>query len=125
VPPEWRQLLEAVLSGVPRLTDPLCRGFADVFDAPSGNLNEDERERIAFAKHCCRVCPAQLPCARWVNSLPRDLKPLGVTAGVLRQPYAIALDSHKLKDVRSGQWLSPDATSGLSHTRATRENFTS
>jgi hypothetical protein len=78
VPPEWRELLEAIVAGMPRLQGALCVGLSDVFDAPDPGWDSDVRERLAFAMHCCRCCPALLDCARWVGALPRDKKPLGV-----------------------------------------------
>jgi hypothetical protein len=90
VPPEWRELLEAIVAGTPVLRGALCRGFPEVFDAPPSDVvdRHDRHEQLDFARHACRVCPALLDCARWVDSLPRGTKPIGVVAGVLRQKYA-------------------------------------
>jgi len=57
LPGEYRRLLEAVLAGTPRLSDALCAGYPDVFDAPDGKFDDDTRARIAFAQSCCRCCP--------------------------------------------------------------------
>lgn len=86
MPPEYRRLIEAILADMPRLSGALCAGFPDVFDPPVA-YSDDDKARVAFAKHCCRCCPALIECARWVDRLPRDRKPLGVTAGRLRPTF--------------------------------------
>ena len=49
MPPEWRELLESILDGVPPLREALCVGHSDVSDAPGGYLDYDTRQRIASA----------------------------------------------------------------------------
>jgi hypothetical protein len=95
VPPEWRELLEAIVFGIPALSGALCRGLPEQFDAPRADEELDERrERVVLCLHACRLCPCLRECRAWRDSLPADQQPIGVCAGVLRRSYATRDDAH-------------------------------
>jgi hypothetical protein len=96
LPAEFRRLLD-FFADCPKLDGALCRGFAEIWAEPHSPMTDDDRERIAFARHACAACPALLECARWVDGLPRSQKPLGVCAGVLRRTYATGRTSITLE----------------------------
>jgi hypothetical protein len=83
-PAEYRWLL-AFFADTPPLPGALCRGHSDIFDAPHSPVTDDDRERIRFAMHACRVCPALLACARWDEAQPRRQHATGVVAGKLHR----------------------------------------
>jgi hypothetical protein len=74
----WSELMSAA-GATPYLEGALCRGRHEVFD-----VNEHaDPDRIEYAVHQCRRCPALTACAAWVASLPPKGRPSGVVAGVL------------------------------------------
>jgi hypothetical protein len=74
----WLDLMSAAGS-TPYLDGAVCRGRHSVFD-----VNEHaDPDRIEYAVHQCRGCPALTAGAAWVASLPPKQRPSGVVAGVL------------------------------------------
>jgi WhiB family transcriptional regulator, redox-sensing transcriptional regulator len=84
-PPEFQRLLD-FFADCPPLPGALCRGHADIFDAPAAWPPTDaDRARIAQAKALCRRCPVLADCKAWDASLPRRQHATGVIAGHLRR----------------------------------------
>jgi len=67
-------LLLAAL-GTPHLDGAACRGRWNIFDQSS----EPRAEQLALS--LCHECPALVDCRRWIDSLPRAMRPTGVVAG--------------------------------------------
>ncbi|WP_369816626.1 hypothetical protein [Mycobacterium sp. E740] len=72
--------LFACLGGVPALPGAACRGRHDLFDG------ETTADRIAAERLCRDACPALGACRRWVASLPKSRRPVGVVAGRFVDP---------------------------------------
>ncbi len=80
--PGAEALLATVLAGVPRLTDPACRGQAWLFDPADPAEDRAEAEyRHHRALALCRTCPALTACSTWISTLPATKRPAGVIAG--------------------------------------------
>jgi hypothetical protein len=66
---------------IPDLRGAACRGQPELFDA--ANRHDP---RIEAAQAVCRGCPVLAECQRWLSSLPPQLRPRGVVAGVYVAP---------------------------------------
>lgn len=74
--------LFAELASAPRLDGALCRGHGETFDEPGPDEDQDDvSARIAFAISACRCCPALGACCAWIDTLPLEQRPRGVTGG--------------------------------------------
>jgi hypothetical protein len=70
------------LAATPDLPGAACVGERDVFDA----CTERGAHRVyTLAVRICSQCPALAACSAWLNSLPVEERPHGVTAGVIRR----------------------------------------
>jgi WhiB family redox-sensing transcriptional regulator len=66
--------LFAALRSIPALPGAKCVGRHELFESPDPG-------DIANAVELCSHCPARLPCAQWVESLPPTQRPAGVVGG--------------------------------------------
>ncbi|OBJ86974.1 hypothetical protein A9W96_02365 [Mycobacterium sp. 1245852.3] len=66
------------------MPDAACRGTTWLADLDV----RASRESIDAAVEMCLGCPAMVACAEWVDGLPADQKPAGVTAARLFDPTA-------------------------------------
>ncbi len=74
-------LLHELTAG-PDLRGAACVAERDVFDMC---LERGVAGRVyELAIRICAQCPALAPCADWIDSLPLDERPYGVTAGQIR-----------------------------------------
>lgn len=85
----WDTLLAELAT--PVLPGARCRGRHELFDAaigdgPRGAQDERDYAREA-ATQICHHCPALQPCRDWLDSLPDEQRPLGVTAAVVVNAY--------------------------------------
>ncbi len=74
------QLL-ATIATTPSLPGAACVADREVFDAV---LERGSSRLYPVAIRICAQCPALAPCRAWVNSMPIDERPHGVTAGQVR-----------------------------------------
>lgn len=72
------------LTATPDLQGAACVDQLDVFDAC---LERGAAARAAYPRaiRVCAGCPALRACSDWVESLPMRRRPIGVTAGRVRQ----------------------------------------
>jgi WhiB family transcriptional regulator, redox-sensing transcriptional regulator len=77
--------LFAELAGAPRLPGARCRGRWELFDyagyPPHGVAPHDIDYARQAALNVCASCPALQSCRDWIQTLPPELRPLGVIAG--------------------------------------------
>jgi WhiB family redox-sensing transcriptional regulator len=80
-------LLADLARSIPNLPDAACKRRWRVFDEQDDpTIHPDIRRRLeATAIGICRTCPALNPCRQWLDSLPSDQRPYGVTAGRIRR----------------------------------------
>ena len=77
--------LAATLSAAPDLAGAACTGRPDLFDpAPTDHPDRAHREERALA--LCASCPVLEACRTYLADLPLRDRPIGVIAGVVRQP---------------------------------------
>jgi hypothetical protein len=73
----WVERTAAIVRGTPRLTDALCRGRVDLFDA-------EDTEAADRAAAICHQCPALQACGDWAATL-RHNQAHGVLAAQHRE----------------------------------------
>lgn len=72
--------LLALAASVPPLPGAACKGRATLFDG------ETPADRARAERVCLHECPALGRCRRWVAATPPSRRPVGVVAGVFREP---------------------------------------
>lgn len=92
------RLMAAWLGSVPQLPDAACRGRTEMADVDV----RSSREAIDAAIDVCLDCPVMLACAEWVEGLPADQKPAGVTASILLDPRAYQTARSAMADELKG-----------------------
>ncbi|WP_176562209.1 helix-turn-helix domain-containing protein [Mycolicibacterium palauense] len=75
------------LGAVPELPGARCRGRHELFDATVVGVRGEPPDNLEYARQTaarlCATCPALHQCTAWLDSLPADQRPLGITAGRL------------------------------------------
>nr|ABP46364.1 hypothetical protein Mflv_3893 [Mycolicibacterium gilvum PYR-GCK] len=74
----------------PSLPGAKCRGRHHLFDAPEPGVDTDEtRKAEQIALRLCSECPSLGPCRTWLESLPKNKRPLGVVGGAVNTPRRV------------------------------------
>ena len=77
----------AALAGAPALPGARCRGRPHLFDeAATGEPQHVVAQRHQQAIGLCLCCSSLDPCRQWLEALPANKKPPGVTAGTVKKP---------------------------------------
>ena len=77
--------LLADLAHTPQLPGAACRGRWELFDtaATRGSGPVTMHQARSQALEICMGCPALDACRHWLNHLPPEQRPRGVTAGIV------------------------------------------
>ena len=82
-------LLEELAGSVPTLRGARCRGHSELFDKTIGGKRGQHKITLdarSAALDLCATCPALDACRDWIDALPAEERPLGVTAGQVIKP---------------------------------------